>query len=120
MAVLTKVETHQTGTGIAEEFSLVSKISEIGSGNSTLMAMNAIRKNKEENAEYSCDHICIEPYEQPWLEKTGVTILRRRVEDLETSFFSELGEDDILFIDSSHRYLYPPSLGNGHHRHTKP
>jgi len=77
-------------------------IIEIGSGNSTLMAMNAIRKNKEENAEYFCNHICIEPYEQPWLEKTGVTILRKKVEELETSFFSELGEDDILFIDSSH------------------
>jgi hypothetical protein len=38
----------------------------------------------------------------PWLEKTGVSVLRKKVEDVDLSFFSELGEDDILFIDSSH------------------
>lgn len=78
------------------------RISEVGSGNSTLMAINAIRKNQEENPDYKCKHVCIEPYEMPWLEKTGVSVLRKKVEDIEISFFSELGEDDILFIDSSH------------------
>ncbi len=78
------------------------RIFEVGSGNSTLMASNAIRKNQEENPGYKCKHVCIEPYEVPWLEKTGVSVLRKKVEDVEISFFSELGEDDILFIDSSH------------------
>jgi hypothetical protein len=78
------------------------RIFEVGSGNSTLMAIHAIRKNQEENPDYKCKHVCIEPYEMPWLEKTGVSVLRKKVEDVETSFFSELGEDDILFIDSSH------------------
>ena len=66
------------------------------------MAIKAIQKNQEENPDYKCKHVCIEPYEMPWLEKTGVLVLRKKVEDVEISFFSELGEDDILFIDSSH------------------
>ena len=78
------------------------KIFEIGSGNSTLMAINAIRKNREENANYKCEHVCIEPYEMPWLEKTEVTVIREKVENVAISFFSKLGEGDILFIDSSH------------------
>lgn len=78
------------------------KIFEIGSGHSTLMAINAIRKNEEENSGYKCQHICIEPYEMPWLEKTKVTVVREKVEDVDVSFFSELEKGDILFIDSSH------------------
>jgi Methyltransferase domain len=79
-----------------------NKIFEIGSGNSTLMAINAIQKNKEDNPNYKCKHVCIEPYEMPWLEKTGVTVVRRKVEDMGVSFFSELEVGDILFIDSTH------------------
>jgi len=78
------------------------RIFEIGSGNSTLMAINALRKNGEDNPNYKCKHVCIEPYEMPWLEKTGVSVVRKKVEDVGVSSFSELGEDDILFIDSSH------------------
>ncbi len=78
------------------------KIFEVGSGNSTLMAIDAIKKNQQENPEYKCKHVCIEPYEMPWLEKTGVIVLRKKIEDVEVSFFSELEEDDFLFIDSSH------------------
>ncbi|MEZ5592636.1 MAG: class I SAM-dependent methyltransferase [Gammaproteobacteria bacterium] len=78
------------------------KIFEIGSGNSTLMAINAIKKNREENPNYKCEHICIEPYEMPWLEKTSVSVIRKKVENVELSFFSQLQENDILFIDSSH------------------
>ncbi|MCF6262438.1 MAG: class I SAM-dependent methyltransferase [Xanthomonadales bacterium] len=77
-------------------------IIEIGSGHSTLMAINAICKNEDENSEYKCQHICIEPYEMPWLEKTKVTVVRKKVEDVNVSFFSKLDEGDVLFIDSSH------------------
>ncbi|VAX10882.1 conserved hypothetical protein [hydrothermal vent metagenome] len=78
------------------------RIFEIGSGNSTLMAIKAIHKNIDENPSYKCKHVCIEPYAAPWLEKIGITVVRNKVEDIELSFFSELEEDDILFIDSSH------------------
>jgi hypothetical protein len=78
------------------------RIFEVGSGYSTLMAINAINKNHNDDPNYKCEHICIEPYEMPWLEEAGVTVLRRKVEDVELSFFSQLHENDILFIDSSH------------------
>jgi hypothetical protein len=78
------------------------RIFEVGSGNSTLMAIRAIDKNSEDNPNYKCEHVCIEPYEMPWLEETGVTVVRKKVEDVEMAFFSQLKENDILFIDSSH------------------
>ena len=78
------------------------RVFEIGSGNSTLMAIKAIRKNKEDDPGYNSKHICIEPYEMPWLEETGVSVIRQKVEDLDVEFFSELEENDIVFIDSSH------------------
>lgn len=78
------------------------RIFEVGSGNSTLMAIKAIRKNKEHEPDYTCKHVCIEPYEMPWLEETGVSVVRKKIEDVELAFFSELQENDVLFIDSSH------------------
>lgn len=78
------------------------KIIEVGSGHSTIVAIEAIRKNMEEKQDYICKHICIEPYEAPWLENLGVTVLREKVEEVEVSFFSELTSGDFLFIDSSH------------------
>ena len=79
-----------------------ARVFEIGSGHSTLMAVKAIKKNKEVLPGYSCRHLCFEPYEQPWLEEAGVEVMRRRVETTDTPIFSELDKDDILFIDSSH------------------
>jgi len=82
-------------------FKKPSKIIEIGSGYSTLLARMAINKNIEE-MDYKCEHICIEPYEMPWLEASGVNVIRKKAEDMGSEFFSILGENDILFIDSSH------------------
>jgi hypothetical protein len=78
------------------------RLFEIGSGNSTLMAIKAIKKNIEESPDNACKHLCIEPYEQPWLEKTGVAVIRQKIEDIDLSLMAELEENDILFIDSSH------------------
>ncbi|HBX50588.1 MAG: hypothetical protein A2W98_01205 [Bacteroidetes bacterium GWF2_33_38] len=75
---------------------------EVGCGSSTLMAINAMKMNKKENENYDCEYTCIEPYEQPWLEKTGLKVLRKKVEDVPLDFFKTLAENDILFIDSSH------------------
>jgi len=79
-----------------------AKVLEIGSGNSTLIARAAIKRNHEENREYRCEHVCIEPYEAPWLETLGVKVLRQRAQDVESALFEELGAGDLLFIDSSH------------------
>lgn len=78
------------------------RIYEVGSGNSTLMAIRAIQFNRREDSGYNCKHVCIEPYEMPWLEATGVQVIRRRIEDLDLAMFAELEENDVLFIDSSH------------------
>jgi predicted O-methyltransferase YrrM len=78
------------------------RIIEIGSGFSTLMASQAIRKNVNENGNYSCQFTCIEPFEHPWLEELNVKVLRNLVEKVDLSFFESLNENDILFIDSSH------------------
>lgn len=77
-------------------------IIEIGSGQSTKLAFAAIKMNTKENPDHSCDHICIEPYESPWLENLGINVIRERVESLDVRMFSKLNENDILFIDSSH------------------
>ena len=66
------------------------------------MAWKAILKNQEDDSRYLCKHVCIEPYEKPWLEQLGVSVLRQRVEDSDKKLFSELENGDILFIDSSH------------------
>jgi hypothetical protein len=79
-----------------------SKIIEIGSGHSTLMAINAINQNRVTDNSYSCEHICIEPFENKWLEKTDVKILRKMVETVDYSVFKSLKANDILFIDSTH------------------
>ena len=79
-----------------------ARIIEVGSGNSTLVALRAIRQNQVELPAYTCQQLCIEPYEAPWLEKAGATVVRQRVEEANKAVFSELGKNDLLVIDSSH------------------
>ena len=38
----------------------------------------------------------------PWLEDAAVKLVRKKVEDVDSAFFAQLDENDILFIDSSH------------------
>lgn len=78
------------------------KFIEIGSGHSTLMARNAIAQNVLDDPAYACDHTCIEPYENKWLEKTDIKILRVMVENADPALFTSLEAGDILFIDSTH------------------
>lgn len=78
------------------------RIFEIGGGYSTLMAIKAIGRNRAQDVHYECEHVCIEPYEMPWLEQTEVSLVRKHVEDVGLLFFSRLEAGDVLFIDSSH------------------
>lgn len=78
------------------------RIIEIGSGFSTLMMLEAIKVNESEKTGQATTITCVEPYEMPWLEQTGVEVIRKKVEELPLSFFESLNENDILFIDSSH------------------
>lgn len=78
-----------------------NRIIEIGSGFSTLIAVEAIKKNKVEG--FVTELTCIEPYEFTWLETIPeVTILRQKVENVSLDFFASLNQGDFLFIDSSH------------------
>lgn len=77
-----------------------ARVVEIGSGNSTLVLMQALEVNRAEGA--ACEHLCIEPYEMPWLEATGATVVRNLVEDVDPATFERLEENDILFVDNSH------------------
>lgn len=99
------------------------RVFEIGSGSSTKIAQLALRRNATEDGRIA-EHICIEPYEMPWLEQLGIRVIRERVEDVGLSLFNQLESNDLLFIDSSHmirpqgdvlfEYLeLLPSLANG-------
>ena len=78
------------------------KIIEVGSGNSTLVSVRALGKNKEEG--FPCKFTAIEPYPNSYLKNKNlnVEIIQKKVEDVEVGFFESLSENDLLFIDSSH------------------
>jgi len=76
-------------------------IIEVGSGFSTLMARRALARNESEGAPRA-RHICIEPFENPWLERSGAEVVRQPVERVDPALFAQLGANDVLFIDSSH------------------
>jgi hypothetical protein len=79
-----------------------SRILEVGSGYSTLLALEAIRKNKALDPAYTCHLTCIEPYERPFLGSLEVQLVRQKVEDTPLDHFDALQAGDILFVDSSH------------------
>jgi hypothetical protein len=104
------------------------KIIEIGCGQSSLMIQHALKQNCHDDSNYTSEHICIEPYANGWLENLNAKVVRKKVEDVEISFFKSLNENDILFIDSSHiirpqgdvlyEYLHIlPSLNSGVYIH---
>ncbi len=79
-----------------------SRILEVGSGFSTLIALEAIEKAKQTDPQYDCDVTCIEPYEMSFLEALDIKLMRQPVEQVARNVFSALQSGDILFIDSSH------------------
>ena len=78
------------------------RIIEVGSGFSTLAAAAAVEKNKEEGHE--CELYAIDPFPRIPLENVRGIAKRipEKLEDVDRDLFGELGERDILFIDSSH------------------
>ena len=78
------------------------KIVEIGSGNSTKMALTAIRQNEVEDPEYCCEITSIDPYHAGDLGRYAIRVVPEKVERVPKSLFKTLERNDILFIDSSH------------------
>ena len=78
-------------------------IIEIGSGNSSKVLAAALRRNRAEGA--VGEMISIEPYPAPFL-KSGLEgmshLIEQPVQKVPIELFRTLGENDILFIDSSH------------------
>jgi hypothetical protein len=73
---------------------------EVGSGQSTRFATNALALNAAEG--HAGELLAIEPYESPELERLAATVIRERVEDVGPHVFGQLEPRDMLFIDSSH------------------
>jgi hypothetical protein len=73
-------------------------IVEVGSGWSTRVAQMACARNGMGRI------ICVEPFPNEFLSSLrGIELIKRRVQDIETDFFTGLLRDgDILFIDSTH------------------
>lgn len=78
------------------------RVIEIGGGFSSLIAKEAMAKNRCQDPDYVCRHVCIEPFERPWLRELEIELIRTPVERCEISLFLDLQANDILFIDSSH------------------
>jgi hypothetical protein len=74
---------------------------EVGSGFSSLITADVNRRILNRQMDFTC----IEPYPRQFLIDgvDGITqLVRKKVEDVELSFFDRLDQGDILFIDSSH------------------
>lgn len=78
-----------------------SRVFEIGSGNSTKIVRLAVERNASETG-LECQHVCIEPFEAPWLEKLDVRVVREQVQNVGLDLFAQLKRNDLLLIDSSH------------------
>ena len=77
------------------------KIIEVGSGHSSLIAKEAILNNKKLDGTET-ELFCIEPFENRWLEKNDIKVIRQKLEDVDERIITNLSKNDILFIDSSH------------------
>jgi hypothetical protein len=77
------------------------RVVEIGSGYSSLITAEVNRQFRSGTMQFTC----IEPYPRQFLIDgvPGVTsLIRSKIQEIEPSFFTGLGPNDILFIDSSH------------------
>lgn len=76
------------------------KYVEIGSGNSTKVAYKSIKDNK-----LNTEIISIDPVPRAEIDKLATKIIREPFENTNFDFIFSLKENDILFIDNSHRIL---------------
>lgn len=78
------------------------KYIEIGSGNSTKVARKSIKDNKLDTK-----IISIDPFPRATIDHLADTVIRKPFENIEDLEFivNDLEENDILFIDNSHRCL---------------
>lgn len=75
-----------------------NRVLEIGSGFSTLVAMDAIARNRQGEI------TCVEPFPRAFLEQTDkITLKKMPAQDITVEWLnSYLSDGDVLFIDSTH------------------
>jgi len=77
---------------------------EAGSGATTYLAARACRLNWEKE-KVKTDLVAIDPYPNK-IVRSGFPgfsgLLEKKMQDIDLDFFSQLGENDILFVDSTH------------------
>jgi hypothetical protein len=80
------------------------RIIEIGSGESTRLAMDATAANSREG--HNCTVTAVEPYPNARLKQLAhqgsLNLVEAKVQDVGLELFQELQSGDILFIDSTH------------------
>jgi len=77
-----------------------SKYVEVGSGNSTKVAYKAKKENN-----LATEIISIDPNPRAEIDHLADTVIRKPFEDVDYDLILGLEENDILFIDNSHRIL---------------
>jgi predicted O-methyltransferase YrrM len=78
------------------------RIIEIGNGNSTLLALAAVERNRAARRETRLVSIDPEPWDRFRGGLPGLEMIVEKVQDVPLELFAELDDGDILFIDSSH------------------
>lgn len=81
------------------------RIIEIGSGMSSMVIAQAMQANKKQFNESSYEYVVIDPFPREFIQQSLIEMTqfkRKRVELIDTDFFSKLDHNDILFIDSGH------------------
>jgi hypothetical protein len=73
---------------------------EIGSGNSTIFARAALRRQPS-----PAKLVSIDPHPRAEIDALCDEIIRTPLEDVDLEIFDRLGPGDVLFIDNSHRSL---------------
>lgn len=80
------------------------RIVETGCGSSSLLCSEALARNMAEG--YETKYTCIEPYPQSYLLQNSrlkfSTLIEKKIQHVDYGVFTELEENDILFIDTSH------------------
>lgn len=93
------------GLDIIGIYTLISELKpnkyfEIGSGNSTKVAFKAIKENNLETK-----IISIDPMPRAEIDNLADKVIREPFENIDLNILDELNENDILFVDNSHRIL---------------
>jgi predicted O-methyltransferase YrrM len=78
-----------------------TRIIEVGSGVSTYCMLQACKLNKAETGR-NTELTCVEPYPSAWLLAAPVQLIKQPVQEIDLALFEQLGERDLLFIDSTH------------------